>query len=68
VGLLIVYLILMIVGDVLGWLIGLVIEHYWPAASLPTFLFLYFFFLWVAWVIAVRVTAPRTAPQPAPAP
>ena len=60
-SLLIVYLALMIAGDLVAYLIGLVIEREFPAASLPAFLALYFLFLWIAWIIAVRVTAPRKA-------
>lgn len=60
--LLAVYLVLMIIGDLAAYLIGLVIERNAPAASLPAFLAMYFVFLWVAWVIAVRVTRP--SPQP----
>jgi hypothetical protein len=63
-SLLIVYLALMITGgDIAAYLIGLVIERNAPAASLPAFLAMYFVFLWVAWVIAVRITAPRAQPQ-----
>jgi hypothetical protein len=65
VNLLIAYVVLMISGDILDYLIGLVVERYWPAASLPVFLILYFVFLWVAWVIAVRLTAPKDAPPQA---
>jgi hypothetical protein len=60
-SLLAVYLALMITGDVIAYLIGLVIERTVPAASLPAFLGMYFLFLWIAWVIAVRVTEPRKA-------
>ena len=60
-SLLIVYLALMIAGDFVAYLIGLVIERTFPAASLPAFLALYFLFLWVAWIIAVRVTEPKKA-------
>jgi hypothetical protein len=66
-GLLIVYIGLVIVGDIADYLIGLAVERYWPSASLPVFLALYFLFLWVAWVIAVKVTAPRTPAAPASA-
>ena len=62
-SLLIVYLALMITGDIAAYLIGLVIERNAPAASLPAFLAMYFVFLWVAWIIAVRITAPRAQPQ-----
>jgi hypothetical protein len=63
VWLLIVYSALVIVGDIADYLIGLVMEAYWPAASLPVFLFLYFLFLWVAWIAAVRITKPPVASQ-----
>ena len=58
-SLLVVYLALMVTGDVIAYLIGLVIERTMPAASLPAFLAMYFLFLWIAWVIAVRITEPR---------
>jgi hypothetical protein len=58
-SLLVVYLALMIAGDFVAYLIGLVIERTVPGASLPAFLAMYFLFLWVAWVIAVRITEPR---------
>jgi hypothetical protein len=61
--LLIVYLALMIVGDFIAYFIGLVIERTVPGASLPAFLAMYFVFLWVAWVLAVRITKPRAPAQ-----
>jgi len=60
-SLLIVYLVLMIIGDFVAYLIGLVIERTFPSASLPAFLAMYFLFLWVAWIIAVRITEPKKA-------
>ena len=62
-SLLVVYVVLMITGDFVAYLIGLVIERTVPAASLPAFLAMYFLFLWVAWVIAVRITQPKAQPQ-----
>ena len=62
-SLLIVYVMLVIAGDFVAYCIGLGIERTVPAASLPAFLAMYFLFLWVAWVIAVRVTQPRAQPQ-----
>jgi cation transporter-like permease len=62
-SLLIVYVALVITGDFIAYFIGLVIERTVPVASLPAFLAMYFVFLWVAWVIAVRVTQPRVRPQ-----
>jgi hypothetical protein len=67
--LLIVYLVLMITGDVVAYLIGLVVERPQllglaverPSSniSLAIFLAAYFLNLWLAWLIAVRITAPR---------
>lgn len=56
-----VYLLLMIVGDIADYFIGTFVDNLWPAASLPVFLGLYFVFLGLAWVIAVRITEPRQA-------
>jgi len=61
--LLIVYVGLMITGDFVAYFIGLGIEKVAPAASLPAFLAMYFVFLWIAWIIAVRVTAPAARTQ-----
>jgi hypothetical protein len=58
-SLLLVYLALMITGDLIAHLIGPVIERSMPAASLPAFLAMYFLFLWVAWVLAVRPAQPK---------
>jgi len=66
VWLLIVYVGLMLVGDVADYLIGLVVERMWgQQASLIVFLILYFVFLWVAWIVAVKITQPpaEAAPQ-----
>jgi len=63
--LLVVYVALMIAGDIAAYLIGLLIERAAPSASLPAFLAMYFVFLWIAWVIAVRITAPWAEPQKA---
>jgi len=62
-SLLIVYVVLVITGDLVAYALGLVIERNLPVASLPSFLAMYFLFLWVAWVIAVRITQPRARPQ-----
>jgi hypothetical protein len=57
--LLIVYVGLVLVGDVADYLIGLFVEQMWgQQASLVVFLVLYFVFLWVAWVVAVKITQP----------
>ena len=64
--LLIVYIVLMLVGDAVDYLVGLAVERMWgPQASLIVFLVLYFVSLWVAWVVAVKITEPRIASAPA---
>lgn len=64
--LLIVYLVLVVLGDIADYMIGLFIERMWGAqASLVIFLALYFVFLWVAWVAAVKVTEPHRAARTA---
>jgi len=64
--LLIVYVGLVLVGDVADYLIGLVVEQMWgPQASFVVFLALYFIFLWLAWVVAVKITEPPAEPKTA---
>jgi hypothetical protein len=62
VQLIIYYVVFMIAGDFAAYLIGLVVEHEFGShVSLIVFLVLYFMFLWIAWLIAVRLTEPRHA-------
>ena len=61
-ALLLVYLGLAIAGNAIVYFVGLGIERVWPAASLPAFLLLFFLMLWVAWLAAVRITAPKAEP------
>jgi hypothetical protein len=65
--LLVTYVVLMILGDIAAYLIGLTVEHFWPSASLAVFLFLYFLFLWISWIIAVWITKPAVEPAKAAA-
>jgi hypothetical protein len=52
----------MIVGDLLAYLIGRLVEYQWGSyVSLVAFLALYFLSLWVAWLLSVWVTKPRSA-------
>lgn len=60
--LIVYYVVFMIVGDLSAYLLGLGVEREWGSeASLIAFLALYFLFLWVAWILAVRITEPRRA-------
>jgi hypothetical protein len=59
------YVVFMIAGDLLAYGIGYLVEaEFGSRVSFVVFLALYFLFLWVAWLLAVRVTEPK-APQPA---
>jgi uncharacterized membrane protein len=54
------YVVFMIAGDVLAYLLGSAIEYeFGSQVSLIVFLALYFLFLWVSWILAVRVTRPK---------
>jgi hypothetical protein len=59
--LLLIYIGFVITGTALSYGLGLFIEKTAPAASLPTFLGMYFLSLWLSWLIAVRITKPKTA-------
>jgi hypothetical protein len=59
-SLIIWYVGFMIAGDVVAYLIGLLVERAWGShVSLIVFLALYFSSLWVAWLLSVRMTEPK---------
>ena len=62
-SLLIVYVALVIGGNLVAYVAGLAVERTVPAASLPVFLAIYFLLLWGAWAIAVRITGARPQSQ-----
>jgi hypothetical protein len=55
------YVAFMVTGDIADYLIGLMVERIWPQASLFIFLLLYFGSLWIAWLLAVKLTEPKAA-------
>ena len=62
VTLILYYVAFMIGGDLAAYFLGLLVEYEWgKRVSLIVFLALYFFSLWVAWMLAVWVTTPRSA-------
>jgi hypothetical protein len=61
-----VYLVFMIIGDLADYIIVSQVERVWPEAGLPLFLALYFAFLWIAWIVAVRVTEPKPVASATP--
>lgn len=55
--LLLIYVVLMIAGDLVDYGVGAMVAHYTSdAASLPVFLACYFFTLWLAWIVALRIS------------
>ena len=58
--LLIYYIVISLALDVGAILLCLAIEQVLPWASMPIFLVMYFLILWLSWVIAVRITEPKT--------
>ena len=67
--LLVFYVIFMLIGDLIDFAIGAAVAKYWSeTASLPIFLACYFFTLWLAWVIALKITETYFPQEPTPAP
>lgn len=59
--LLIYYVIILLLLNVVTYFVGYTVERIWGSqASLIIFLVLYFVALWAAWIIAVRLTEPKT--------
>jgi hypothetical protein len=62
--LLIYYVGFVAIGDFVAYLIGTFVEYFWGSIpSLVVFLGMYFFTLWAAWVIAVKVSEPKKGPS-----
>ena len=49
------YSLFVFVGEVAAYFIGLTVEHWSRAASVPVFLTCFFVVLWLAWRAALRV-------------
>jgi hypothetical protein len=63
VWLIIYFIAITLAANVATYFIGLLVEHWLgSAASLLVFLSLYFLSIWMAWVVAVRLTAPKGVP------
>jgi hypothetical protein len=60
-GLLVVFIASLVVGQTIAIFVGLVVErNSSPYAGLITFIALYFAMFWLAWKVAVRLTEPGT--------
>jgi hypothetical protein len=56
--LLIVYVMIVVVGDAIAYVIGSFVEKMFsPAVSLPVFLAMFFAVFGLGWMLAVRLTA-----------
>jgi hypothetical protein len=49
------YIVFVAVGEAIAYVAGRTVEFWSPATSLPVFLGLFFFMLWAAWRLAVKV-------------
>src|SRR3954469_3526571 len=61
--LIVYYLSIVAASDVAAAFLCLLIERYAPTIALPIFIGLYFGILWAAWVIAVRLSAPKAGQE-----
>jgi hypothetical protein len=57
----VVYTLIVLVGETITVALGLVLDRIFPAASLTVSLTLFFAILWLAWLLAVRLTEPKGA-------
>src|SRR5262249_18694224 len=60
-GLLVIFIISVVIGQSLSIGLGLLVERYsTPYTGLITFIGSYFLMFWLAWRFALRITAPRS--------
>jgi hypothetical protein len=60
-GLLLAFIVCLIIGQSLTIGLGLLVERYsTPYTGLVTFIASYFAMFWLAWLLAVRITKPRS--------
>jgi len=55
-----VYVAVLIVAEAVAVGLGEIVELYYPNASLIAFMALFLIMLWVAWIVAVRLTRRRS--------
>jgi hypothetical protein len=61
---LIVYVLIVLVGESIAIALDLFLDRVYPVASLPISLTLFFAVLWLSWVLAVRLTKPKREEHP----
>jgi hypothetical protein len=59
------YVVIAFALQAVAVVVGAVLDRVIPSWSTPAFLCLYFAMFWLAWPIALRITAPRSAPAEA---
>ncbi len=59
--LLITYVIVAIIGQAIAFSIGALVDQYSPGTGILVFFPLFAIGFWLAWVISVRITEPRSA-------
>ena len=56
------YIVFVLIGDLIAYFVGRTMEQFaTQSLSLTVFLACFFAVFWVAWVLAVRVTKPKSA-------
>jgi len=58
---LVIYVSIVAISETVVALLGLTLDRIYPALSLPISLSLFFAVLWLAWIVAVRLTEPKHA-------
>jgi hypothetical protein len=56
------YVVIALIGTLVSWGIGEVVEQFSAIASLPVFLVLFFLNFWVSWRVALWLTEPKGRP------
>ena len=55
----VVYVSIVVFIELVVVAIGLALDRFYPIASLPVSLSLFFVVLWFGWILAVRLTGPK---------
>ncbi len=63
--LLVTYVIVALIGQAIAFSIGAFVDQYSPGNGILVFFPLFAIGFWLAWVISVRITEPRTADKTA---
>ena len=57
--LMLTYVALALAGNAIIYFLGLAVEHAWPGGSLVAYLVMFFGVLYLSWIGAVKLTAPK---------